>query len=74
MGKHKQACPRRVSRGGRGAEMVGITEKSRTRGVRSWKGGKEFNWGNQGEEFSFSEHFPPQACLEVTTHDTAEGC
>lgn len=29
--------------------------------------------GKEGEGFLFSDRFTPQACLEVTMHDTAEG-
>lgn len=41
--------------------------------MRSWKGGKEFNQREEGECFLFSDRITPQACLEVTMHDTAEG-
>ena len=54
--------------------MERIKKSWRTRGVGSWKGGKEFDRGKEGDGFSFSDHTPPQASLEVTMHDIAEGC
>lgn len=48
----------------------------KTRGERSWKCGKverSLIGRKEGEGFLFRPPPLPQACLEVTMHDTAEG-
>lgn len=43
----------------------------RNKELERWKG---VYLGAKGVGLRFSDPIPPQACMEVTMHDTAEGC